>query len=203
MTFHPGSPETAELLREQFARRAAGLVQQIAESASPEALETALSAKTGYGMLVSALANAPVGADVFALDPFADAIARGLAAREPLAKAAGGLLNSDETASLLETTPDEIEERRSGHRLLAVRAGSGWRYPAIQFDAHGEVPPLWSQVLAGCAAAGMSGWSTLGYMLAPSTVLNGFTPLEALRRQGPEARDVLRQLAAAQVDAYG
>ncbi len=175
----------------------------MARSASLEALAHALEAPTDFGAVVSALGSTAVPEAALALDPFADVIARGIWERERLARLAGGLLSAAEVGRALGISPQAVDKRRRGNRLLAVRVSSDWRYPAAQIGAYGEVAPALPLVLQDASVVGRSGWTLLDFLLAPDDALGGLTPLESLRRGGAEATVVRRILAADKVDAYG
>ncbi len=82
-----------------------------------------------------------------------------------------------------------VERQRRDGRILALRAGRQWRYPAWQFDTDGPgglVPSL-SEVVTRLfhSPAGAAAWLT-----APRPELGGDTPLSRLVRR--DAEPVLR-----------
>jgi hypothetical protein len=103
-------------------------------------------------------------------------------------------------AALSGISRQAVDKRRRAGQLLALRVGADWRYPAIQVDRHGMVPDGLAVVLRSMADSGP--WSILDFLLTPDEVLEGLTPIEALRRGGTLAATVQRQLAAAANDAY-
>ncbi len=115
-----------------------------------------------------------------------------------LLRRAGGALSAEEAARLLGITRETVDERRRAGTLLAVREGSDWRYPACQFR-DGEVIPGLTEVVRGLAREGP--WVTLDFLLAPDTVLEGQTPLQALRDGDRE--EVLRLVRASRGDGFG
>ncbi|WP_052764144.1 hypothetical protein [Microvirga massiliensis] len=95
-------------------------------------------------------------------------------------------------------TRQVVDERRRAGTLLAVRNESEWRYPACQFQ-DGEVVSGLREVVRGLAREGP--WVTLDFLLAPDTVLEGKTPLQALRDGDRE--EVLRLVRASRGDGFG
>ncbi|MGO4883672.1 MAG: hypothetical protein ACLP59_23055 [Bryobacteraceae bacterium] len=73
------------------------MLERLSASASPEALEAALSAPTDMGGVASLLSDlAPLGVDVSAVDPLVEAIARGSAIKRELLRAGGGVLSCED-----------------------------------------------------------------------------------------------------------
>jgi hypothetical protein len=168
----------------------------------PPALARQQRAPTDAGALVRLL-SATVGQDSIAtLDPFAEAIARGAEIKQQLIKEAGGLLTASQMgAALGGISRQAVDKRRRAGQLLAMRVGADWRYPAVQMDPNGTVAEGLAIVLRYMADS--VPWAILDFLITPDEVLEGLTPLEALRRGGSLAATVQRQLAAAAADAYG
>jgi transposase len=102
------------------------MLERLSESASPEALEAALSAPTDLGGVASLLSDlAPLGADISAVDPLVEAMARGAVIKRELLQSAGGVLSSSQVASAPGITRQAVDKRRRRRALLAVPAGSG------------------------------------------------------------------------------
>ncbi len=82
-----------------------------------------------------------------------------------------------------------VERQRHNGRVLALRVGRQWRYPAWQFDVDGPggLVPALSEVVARLfrSPAGAAAWLT-----APRPELAGDTPLRRLERR--DAEPVLR-----------
>ena len=191
-----------DLLRMAFWRRATHAIDLIAESATLEVLAHALKAPTDFGALALALSNTDLTGPECDLDPFATALARGAVEREQLALAAGGLLSARQVGQVLGgITRQAVDKRRRARQLLAVRVARDWRYPAVQLDADGSVPRCFPAILQITDELGMNGWATLDFLLAPDPALDGFAPLEALRRE--EVDRVCRLLEAARSDSFG
>ena len=191
-----------DLLRAAFQRRAEHAVSLIAASASPEALARALEAPTDFGALASALGGTVLVGSALDLDPSADALARGTVERERLALAAGGLLSAEQMGRVLGgITRQAVDKRRRARTLLAIQVAGDWRYPAVQVNDDGKVPPSFLLILAAANEAGMNGWVMLDFLLAPDAALDGMAPIEAIRRGG--LHSVLRLLNAARSDSFG
>jgi hypothetical protein len=200
----PERGNEGELVRDAFRRRAAHAMEYIAKSASLEALAAALEAPTDFGAVASALGGSAMPEAAIELDPLADALARGAAEREHLAVLAGGLLSASQAGRALGgISRQAVDKRRRANQLLAVRVGGDWLYPAAQIGADGLVPALLPAVLDGGVQVGMSGWAMLDFLLAPDDALEGFSPIDVLRRDGPNAGRVRRLLTAAKGDAFG
>jgi hypothetical protein len=132
------------------------------------------------------------------LEPFAAAIARMAAVKADLAERAGGLLPATAVAAMLGVTRAAVDKRRAAGRLLAVKVRGDWRYPAAQFAGCEAVPGL-DEVIA--RKPNGTGWTILGFLLAPEAPLGGATPLEALR--AGRLAEVLRLFDAEAADANG
>jgi hypothetical protein len=133
--------DKGDLVRDAFRRRAGHAVEQIAASASLEALAQALEAPTDFGAIAVAPSNAAMPEAARTLDPLADAIARGAAERERLAQLADGLLSaSDAGRALGGISRQAVDKRRRANQLLAVRVGGDWCYPAAQIGPRAGRP---------------------------------------------------------------
>jgi hypothetical protein len=103
----------------------------------------------------------------------------------------------EETAGLPGITRESVDERRRAGTLLAVRVGCDWRYPACQFQ-DGEVDLGLTDAIRGLAPHGQ--WVTLDLLPAPDAVLEGRTPLQALREG--DCATVLRLVRAGQDNGF-
>jgi len=174
-----------------------GAVERMVRETPPEGLVAALAASTDTGTLARATADQAASEALRRLDPLAGAIARGAEVKTRLAEQAGGLLPVEVVGRMLGITRAAFDKRRAAGKLLAVRVRSDWHYPACQFH-DGEVLPGIPEILAGLSEA--TGWSVLSFLLAGDDVLDGRTPLAALK---DGHLDVIRRLLAArEADAY-
>ena len=176
---HPAE-SARRALAQAFLKRSVKMLERVSSSASSEALQSALSAPTDVGGVASLLSDlAPLGADLSAVDPFAEAMARGAVIKRELLASGGGGLTSGQVASALGITRQAVDKRRSRRALLAVPNGSGdYAYPAWQFTSDGVIPGL-DEVLRAFQMG--SPWTQLSALLAPAPALRGRTILEALR----------------------
>ena len=156
------------------------MLKRLSSNASPEALQAALSSPTDIGGVASLLSDmASLGLDVSSVDPLAEAMARGVAVKAELLRAAGGGLTSSQVASALGITRQAVDKRRSRGVLLALPSGSGeYLYPACQFTPDGVIPGL-AAVLQAFRIE--SHWTQLSVLLAPAQGLGGRTLLAMLQ----------------------
>jgi len=156
------------------------MLERLSSSASPEALESALSAPTDIGGVATLLSDlAPLAIEVPTLDPFVEAIARGAAIKQELIATAGGGLTSNQVARALGITRQAVDKRRIRGGLLAIPNGSGeYVYPACQFTSDGLIPGT-EEVLRAFQVR--SPWTQLSALLAPTPILSGKTIIEALK----------------------
>lgn len=187
-------------LRQAMQRRATALVEAASRNVSPDVLADALAAPDSIAAVARLLLAAAAEPGATRLEPLADALVRGVEERRRLIAASGGLLPVTEVARLLGVTRQAVDKRRRAGQLLAIRSGSDWRYPAVQFGPEGEPPAGLAAVIAAFAEAGP--WVTLDFLLTPDTALGGLSPMDALRRGGAAAQAVGRLLAARTADAY-
>ncbi len=168
------------VLVQTFLKRSTKMLERVTSAASSEALKTALSSPTDVGGVASLLSDlAPLGIDLSALDPFAEAMARGAAVKQELLTSAGGGLTSTQVASALGITRQGVDKRRSRRALLAVPNGSGeYIYPACQFTPQGVITGL-EDVLRAFQIR--SPWTQLSALLAPAPALGSKTILAALK----------------------
>src|SRR3954454_4232658 len=91
-----------QALAQAFLRRSVKMLERVSSSASSEALKSALSAPTDVGGVATLLSDlAPLGVDLSAVDPFLEAMARGVAIKQELLAASGGGLTSSQVSGAL------------------------------------------------------------------------------------------------------
>src|SRR5436190_1551544 len=72
-----------QALAKTFLRRSVKMLERLSSAASPEALQAALCSATDVGGVASLLSDvAPLGLDLSSVDPFAEALARGVAVKQ-------------------------------------------------------------------------------------------------------------------------
>jgi hypothetical protein len=201
MTAPAATSSELALLRQAFRRRAMEAVDRATLKAAPNELAEALSAPTGIGGTIRLLGDVAVQEAVAELEPLAAAFARGAAARQALVQQAGGLLSAGQMGVALGgISRQAVDKRRRAGQLLAMQIAGDWRYPAAQVDADGRVPAGLPTVLKALAESGP--WGILAFLVTPQEVLEGTTPLQALREGGEAADYVFRMLHAMEHDAY-
>jgi hypothetical protein len=166
--------ETPSNIREIFLTRSLRALAGL-KSLDEDHLLQAVKASSDYSVLAAALNTDEALAAVRADDPLAGARLRGMDAKRKLLESEGGAISSPEAADLLGVTRQAIDKRRNEGKLLALELGKrGYFYPSWQFGLIGIEKVL--SVLKG-----RDSWERLSFFLNPSDLLEGRTPLEALR----------------------
>ena len=180
-----GRPAATDL-RKVFRRRTEALIERLAAQAPEEALAAALEAPSDVGGLARLLSDlATLGMGVESIDPFAEAIARSVEAKQELLREAGGGWGSTRVATHLGLTRQAVDKRRKAGTLLALQSGRGdYLYPVCQFTEHGVLPGI-DRFLAACPPSG--GWTRLDLLLTPAEEIGNRSPLEALHGGEVEA----------------
>jgi hypothetical protein len=179
-----------EDLRSVVITRSLEAILQCVEAADAENLREMASAPTNYEVLLRQLTGC---LDVLrADDPLVDARLRGLAMKEELLKQAGGALNAEQAAKLLNLTRQAVAKRRKARKLVAIEFGKrGYLYPAFQFQE--DLADSMEQVL-GRIDPQVGDWRLLAFFLNGNSYLNGRPPVEALR--AGQVDEVLRAAEA-------
>jgi len=117
-------------------------------------------------------------------DKLALALARGLAARQQLARAEGGSLSSAEVARLLGISKATVLRRLEAGQMVAWHEGrrQGARFPRWQFDRDGQLLVGLEEVL-GILNRGerLDSWGKVLFFLLPQSSFGHKRPLELLR----------------------
>ncbi|HMM41273.1 MAG TPA: hypothetical protein PKA95_05180 [Thermomicrobiales bacterium] len=164
--------------RQAFVARALRAVTDIAEKTDEDALVEATAAPSDYDVLLQVLSQPGVRAEL--QDPLALAKLRGLARREHLLAAEGGVLTVEDVAGLLRITRQAVEKRRRAGTLIGLATGRrGYAYPAWQFDARTGVLAGLVDVLK--ALGDHDPWMQAIFMLDSNDRLGGDRPLDAVR----------------------
>lgn len=153
-------------------------VTRIVNDLPGDLLVSALAAPSDYGALARALSDPRVADPSRQVDPLAGAVGRSIAHRKRLSQLAGEMLTSAQVADLLGIKRQAIDKRRKAGKLLGIRMGSDWCYPAFQFTDDDVLEGL-PAVLA--AFEGAEPWVIIDSLLAPDEALGGCSPLDALR----------------------
>lgn len=173
------------------------VVEQLVQKMPNDLIMSTISAPSDFGALVRALSDPRISEPSRRTDPLAGAVGRSIAHRDRLKQMAGEMLSSSQVEELLGIKRQAIDKRRKAHKLLALRMGSDWSYPALQFDG-GEVLFGFESILS--AYAEKDPWVILDILLAPDEALRGRTLLQAMREKDEQA--IERHVAQAGSDGF-
>lgn len=165
-------------LRAALAPRILRAIRLIMTSADEAALVSAASAPTDVGSLLRFVANANVAVSQSGEEPLNGALARAITHRQQLLERAGEMLSSAQVGELLGIRRQSVDKRRNSHRLLGLKQGSDWIYPAVQFK-DGDLLSGLDRLLA--AHRDDDPWHVLDVLLAPDQSLGGCSLLQVLR----------------------
>jgi hypothetical protein len=172
--------------------RALRALGQVIAAAPRSAILEAVGKSSDVASLATLLQEA--GPALSTDEPLAGAFLRGVAARDELLAAEGGVLTAEQTAQVLRLQRQAVDNRRKAGRLLAVWAGRrGYLYPAWQFTTAGQVLDGLEATLAELRETQVDPWLSLAFFVRPHLGLGGRPPLQALRA-GEVA--LVRRLAA-------
>jgi helix-turn-helix protein len=133
----------------------------------------------GAYIVIEAALHPTVLASAIKQSPLLPALLRGVKQRRTLLQAGGGSLSGDEIAAALGISRRAVDKLRRQGRLLAVRDGGTWRYPAWQI-ADGDLLPGLTRILR--ALHEQSPWTIMAFLLSRSMRLGSRRPLDLLRR---------------------
>ncbi len=137
----------------------------------------------GAGVLIEAALHSTVLAHGAKQSPLLPALLRGVQQRRTLLRAEGGSLSGGQVATTLGISRQAVDKQRQRGRLLAVREGAAWRYPAWQLSGGGVLPGL-PEVLRILRRE--SPWTILAFLLSRNARLGARRPLDLLRRGSVE-----------------
>lgn len=177
---------------ELLARASAALARSLGTLPLP-AQRALLRTASGEDVLVAVALQPAVVERVRRPSPLLPALLRGAQVRRRLLEAEGGTLSATEVSRLLGCSRQAVDKQRRTGRLLGLRVGATWRYPAWQF-ADGQPLAGLREVLA--ALRSPSPWTVAAFLLSRHARLGDRRPLDLLRRGEQDA-----VLAAAR--AYG
>ena len=183
--------------RASFLKRTLSAVKRMSAEMTDEMLLAALAAPSDLGTLARAIGDSRLVDPAMQIDPLAPAVARSLEHRKILLGLAGPMMSSTQVADLLVLSRQAVDKRRTASRLLALRMGSDWQYPAFQF-VDGSVLPDLDRVIA--SQEGVDAWVVLDMLLAQDSALGGRSLLDALRQRDSQA--VARALSQTQADGF-
>ncbi len=165
-----------EVTAQIFLTRAVRVLLDLVPS---HAAVVAASASTDYGVLLSALQSPEIADKLVKADPLARAKLRGIEAKKRFLTAEGGMLSTQEVASILGISPQAIHKRRRTGKLIGIAQGlNQYSFPAWQFEGNHTVAGLES-VLA--VLGDHDPLMQVVFMLNPNDRLDGQRPLDLLR----------------------
>lgn len=177
----PTKPDGA---RAAFLERANRAISRMTSEMSEDLLMKALAEASDIGAIARAIASAELRDPAVQIDPLAPAAARALEQRNALLAEAGEMMSSPQVAALLGISRPAVDKRRTAGRLLALRIGSDWRYPALQFENDEPLAGL-PEVLATMDA--YDPWTVLDELLARDNAMDNRSLLDVLRQKDVEA----------------
>lgn len=187
-----GKDATRAMLEESLLRRVEGTMRASLKRMTLSDLMRAVEAPTPAATVVEIMNAAPeVGLEDGSA--WTRALARGVARKQEMIRAAGGVLSSGEVARLLGVSVSAVNQRKNRHRsILAVPLSGGeWGFPARQFVGDGDVRKGVSEVVR--AAGEMNPWVLLSILLDPVAGEGGPVLLDQL--DDPAVReDVLNRV---------
>lgn len=165
-----------EVAAQIFLTRAVRVLLDLAPS---HAAVEAASASTDYGVLLSALKSSEVVDELVKADPLAQAKLRGIEAKKRLLTVEGGMLSTQEVASVLDISPQAVHKRRRAGKLIGIAQGlNHYSFPAWQFEGNHTVAGL-ERVLN--VLGDHDPLMQVVFMLNPNDRLDGQRPLDLLR----------------------
>lgn len=179
----PGEPRGGRrtdrrVVAELLGRATAALARSLT-TMPPRVQDKLLQAPAGEDVLVAAAMQPTVVEHVRSSSPLLPALLRGAQAKRQLLEAEGGTLSAADVARLLGRSRQAVDKQRRTGRLLAIRVGPSWRYPAWQF-VDGQPLPGLPDVMA--ALHDISPWTAAAFLLSRSARLGAHRPVELLRR---------------------
>lgn len=191
LTFKVSLEDADTPVKRAWARRAFDAMTQALRCVDEASFEKAVSAPTNAGAVVRAMSEVVAFGDPEESDPLAESIARGAQKKEELITKAGGALAVSEVAKLLRISRQAVDKRRRGKKLVAIKRGAEYAYPACQFekgDVVAEIPSV-------LALLGDQEWMALEFFLTWFEELDGHSPLEVLSKTDEALKAEVTHLA--------
>ena len=177
--------------------RSLSAFDRIVRNMPGDLLMSALAAPSDFGALARALGDPRITDPSREIDPLAGAIGRSIKHRKQLAEIAGEMLTSAQVSDLLGIKRQAIDKRRNAKKLLGIRQGSDWLYPAFQFGSSDALEGL--ETVLG-AYSETDAWVIVDILLTPDEALGGRRLLDALREGDKSA--VQRHVNQTQGDGF-
>lgn len=167
-------------VRSAFAARAINAIAALIGQTEPKMLVEITSASSDIEVLIRALVNHGESEAARVQSPVLASRLRGIAMRDKLFRAAGGLLPVSKVAAILGISRQAVDKRRKADRLLAVSVGKrGYLYPACQFEDEKIIEGV-AEILPKMNT--LSSWSALRFLVNANDRLEGRTPIQALHQ---------------------
>ena len=176
--------------RAAFLERGTRAITRIASEISEDLLMKALAEASDLGAIARVIGSAELRDPAVQIDALAPAAARALEQRNALLAGAGEMMSGPQVAALLGISRPAVDKRRTAGRLLALRIGSDWHYPAFQFHGNEPLPGL-HDVLANMD--GYDPWTVLDELLARDTAMGNRSLLDVLREMDVDALDLWKR----------
>lgn len=184
------APRAPEGARAAFLKRANRAIARMTSEMPEDLLMKALAEASDLGAIARAIGSAELRDPAVQIDPLAPAVARALEQRSALLAEAGEMMSSPQVATLLGISRPAVDKRRTSGRLLALKIGSDWRYPAFQFEDNEPLAGL-SDVLATMDA--YDPWTVLDELLARDTAMGDRSLLDVLREKDIETLELWKR----------
>lgn len=167
-------------VRSAFAARAINAIAALIGQTEPKMLVEITSASSDIEVLIRALVNHGESEAARVQSPVLASRLRGIAMRDKLFRAAGGLLPVSKVAAILGISRQAVDKRRKADQLLAVSVGKrGYLYPACQFEDEKIIEGV-AEILPKMNT--LSSWSALRFLVNVNDRLEGRTPIQALHQ---------------------
>lgn len=174
-TLKSAKPSLAKIA---FLERAQNAIQRLADEMSEDMLERALAAGSDVGTIARVISNPQLNDPALLIDPLAPSRARALQHRREVAKEAGAMLSASEASSLLNISRQALDKRRNSGAVLAVRVGSDWKYPELQFQESSPLSRLKDIIKAH---HGVDGWVILDSIIGVDHAYRNRSIMDLLR----------------------
>jgi hypothetical protein len=171
-----------------FITRALNALTGLEQKMPKEHIEEASVASTDYQVLLAAITEPSVAAQLAVKDPLAAAKIRGVERQQSMLKQFGGVLKVADVEKLLGISRQAVHKRQKQGQLIGLTLGKrGHAYPAWQFEGGRTLPQL-EPVLH--ALRGHDPWMQMAFFVNGNDRLEGKSPLDLLR--AGELKPVLR-----------
>lgn len=177
-----------------FVSRGINAVADLDQGLPKERIEEASAASTDYMVLLRALTEPSVAAQLASKDPLAAARLRGVERQQSILKESGGVFSGAQVAKTLGISRQAVDKRRKQGQLIGLTQGKrGYAYPAWQFEGGRTLAHL-ERVLD--VLRSHDPWMQLAFFVNGNDRLDGKSPLELLRAAGTRELEHILEAAA-------